>query len=127
MKGKDVLDFVKVEHTLFSLPFVLIGFILARKEFEEDVFQLSPSNLDLIWIIIAAIGARGLAMALNRIIDKDIDALNPRTASRHLPSGRMNDLEAWSLSLVFLAALLGASWRLNMASNMASWSSKMAS
>ena len=77
MKGKDVLDFVKVEHTLFSLPFVLIGFILARKEFEEDVFQLSSSNLDLIWIIIAAIGARGLAMALNRIIDKDIDALNP--------------------------------------------------
>ena len=121
MKGKDVLDFVKVEHTLFSLPFVLIGFILARKEFEEDVFQLSSSNLDLIWIIIAAIGARGLAMALNRIIDKDIDALNPRTASRHLPSGRMNDLEAWSLSLVFLAALLGASWRLNMVALQMAW------
>ena len=58
MKGKDVLDFVKVEHTLFSLPFVLIGFILARKEFEEDVFHL-PFELGPIWIIIAAIGARG--------------------------------------------------------------------
>ena len=85
MKWKDILDFVKIEHTLFSLPFVLMGFILAKKQLGEEIFEVSLSNLDLLWIILAAIGARGLAMALNRLIDKEIDAKNPRTASRHLP------------------------------------------
>ena len=78
MEGPDigvrsVLEFVKVEHTLFSLPFVLMGYILALNQFD-----LGP-GVDLVWILLAAIGARGLAMALNRIIDRDIDAANPRT------------------------------------------------
>ena len=114
VKWKDILDFVKIEHTLFSLPFVLMGFILAKKQLGEEIFEVSLFNLDLLWIILAAIGARGLAMALNRLIDKEIDAKNPRTASRHLPSGKMTEFEAWSLSIAFLATLLFASWRLNM-------------
>ena len=57
MKWKDILDFVKIEHTLFSLPFVLMGYILAKKQYGEEVFEVSFSNLDLLWIILAAIGA----------------------------------------------------------------------
>ena len=59
MEMKDILDFVKIEHTLFSLPFVLMGFVLADRQFGTE-------STDLLWIIVAAIGARGLAMALNR-------------------------------------------------------------
>ena len=121
MKWKDILDFVKIEHTLFSLPFVLMGYILAKKQYGEEVFEVSFSNLDLLWIILAAIGARGLAMALNRLIDKEIDARNPRTASRHLPSGKMTEFEAWSLSIAFLVTLLFASWRLNMVALKMAW------
>ena len=83
----EILEFVKVEHTLFSLPFVLIGFVLADKEFGSE-------SLDIVWILIAAVGARGLAMALNRIVDREIDAENPRTATRHLPAGTMSTQSA---------------------------------
>ena len=57
MGAKEILEFVKVEHTLFSLPFVLIGFILAQHQFGSE-------SMDIIWILVAAVGARGLAMAL---------------------------------------------------------------
>ena len=106
MGFREVLEFVKVEHTLFSLPFVLIGFVIADKQFESE-------SMDLVWIIVAAIGARGLAMALNRIVDRDIDAENPRTATRHLPSGTMSMQSAWMLTVAFLGILLFAAWRLN--------------
>jgi len=106
MGFREILEFVKVEHTLFSLPFVLIGFVLADKQFGSE-------SMDLVWIIIAAIGARGLAMALNRIVDRDIDAENPRTAARHLPSGTMSMQSAWILAAIFLGILLFAAWRLN--------------
>jgi 4-hydroxybenzoate polyprenyltransferase len=103
---REMLEFVKVEHTLFSLPFVLIGFVLADNEFGSE-------RLDVFWIIVAAIGARGLAMALNRIIDREIDSANPRTASRHLPSGTMSIQTAWVLSAAFLVMLLFSAWMLN--------------
>ena len=70
MGVKEIIEFVKVEHTLFSLPFVLIGYVLAHAEF-------GSGSLDLLWIPLAAVAARGLAMVLNRIIDSDIDAENP--------------------------------------------------
>ena len=62
MGTREILEFVKIEHTLFSLPFVLIGFVLADNEFGSEMS-------DGFWIIVAAVGARGLAMGLNRIID----------------------------------------------------------
>ena len=98
MGAKEVLEFVKVEHTLFSLPFVLIGFVLADKEFGSEAS-------DGFWIIFAAVGARGLAMVLNRIIDKDIDAENPRTASRHLPAGTISVQSSWVLAGLFLSLI----------------------
>jgi 4-hydroxybenzoate polyprenyltransferase len=114
MGVKEILEFVKVEHTLFSLPFVLIGFLLAN-------FEYSSQPEDLLWILIAAVGARGLAMALNRIIDRDIDALNPRTASRHLASGSMSMKTAYRLSTVFLIMLLFSAWQLNEVALMMAW------
>ena len=73
---KEILDFVKVEHTLFSLPFVLIGYIHAHNQFIDELpSDSSWISIDIVWILIAAVGARGLAMTLNRIIDRDIDCL----------------------------------------------------
>ena len=110
----EILEFVKVEHTLFSLPFVLIGFVLADKEFGSE-------SLDIVWILIAAVGARGLAMALNRIVDREIDAENPRTATRHLPAGTMSTQSAWILATIFLSMLLLAAWNLNHVALKMAW------
>jgi 4-hydroxybenzoate polyprenyltransferase len=85
---------VKFEHTIFALPFAYIGALLAVDGI--------PSAHDLLWITVAMVGARSLAMALNRLIDAGIDARNPRTAARELPRGA---LEPWQV-LVFAAASL---------------------
>lgn len=120
MGMKEILEFVKIEHTLFSLPFVLIGYILAHNQFVHDIS--SPMfGVDILWILVAAIGARGLAMALNRIIDKDIDATNPRTENRHLVSGSLSMNTAWTLATFFLVMLLFGAWQLNEIAFMMAW------
>tara|TARA_Y100000741_G_scaffold354067_1_gene327938 strand:- start:184 stop:1122 length:939 start_codon:yes stop_codon:yes gene_type:complete len=123
MGTKEILEFVKIEHTLFSLPFVLIGYILAYNQFfyESDSSNLEWIRMDLLWILVAAVGARGLAMALNRIIDRDIDAANPRTSGRHLVSGSMSMNTAWKLSAIFLGMLLIGAWQLNEVALMMAW------
>jgi 4-hydroxybenzoate polyprenyltransferase len=73
---------VKFEHTIFALPFAYVGAFLA-------VYGV-PTAHDLFWITVAMVGARSLAMALNRLIDAGIDARNPRTATRELPSGALS-------------------------------------
>ena len=73
---------VKVEHTVFALPFAYVGAFLAV----DGV----PSGSDLLWITVAMVGARSLAMALNRLIDAELDARNPRTAGRELPRGALS-------------------------------------
>ena len=93
-----LLSFVRFSHTIFALPFAFAAAVLARMEI--------PPAAVLGWILLAMIGARSLAMALNRIIDADIDAANPRTASRELPSGRLAMGQVVTFSLVSLAVLL---------------------
>jgi 4-hydroxybenzoate polyprenyltransferase len=73
---------VKIEHTVFALPFAYIGALLC-------VHRI-PSAHDLVWITLAMVGARSLAMGLNRIVDAEIDARNPRTATRELPAGLLS-------------------------------------
>src|SRR5216110_903636 len=73
---------VKIEHTVFALPFAYIGALLC--------VHRVPSAHDLVWITLAMVGARSLAMGLNRLIDAEIDARNPRTAGRELPSGLLS-------------------------------------
>ncbi|MDG1533715.1 MAG: 4-hydroxybenzoate octaprenyltransferase [Candidatus Thalassarchaeaceae archaeon] len=120
MGMKEILSFVKVEHTLFSLPFVLIGYILAHNQFMHEL-PSQKFGIDILWILIAAVGARGLAMTLNRIIDRDIDAANPRTENRHLVSGAMSMNTAWTLSAIFLGMLLFSAWQLNEVALMMAW------
>ena len=123
MDLKQILTFIKIEHTLFSLPFVLLGYLIAYDQFID---QLPKSDfgwfrIDLLWILIAAIGARGLAMALNRIIDREIDANNPRTEQRHLASGAMSLRTAWTLATAFLVMLLIGAGALNKVALMMAW------
>ena len=120
MGAKEILEFIKLEHTLFSLPFVLIGYIHAHNQFMLPS-DSSWISVDIVWILIAAVGARGLAMTLNRIIDRDIDAQNPRTESRHLVSGSMSVRTAWNLGAAFLIMLLFSAWQLNEVALMMAW------
>ena len=96
---------IKVEHTLFALPFAYVGAFLAV----DGV----PSAHDLLWITVAMAGARSLAMALNRLIDMRIDAANPRTAGRELPSGALTVGAVVGFSLASLGVFLLAVWQLN--------------
>ena len=96
---------IKVEHTIFALPFAYVGAFLAA----DGV----PPAHDLLWITVAMAGARSLAMALNRLIDMGIDAANPRTAGRELPSGALTVTAAVVFSLASLVVFLIAVWQLN--------------
>jgi 4-hydroxybenzoate polyprenyltransferase len=96
---------IKVEHTVFALPFAYVGALLAVGGV--------PSGHDLLWITVAMAGARSLAMALNRLIDAGIDAANPRTASRELPSGLLSVGAVVVFCLGSLAVFLIAFWQLD--------------
>jgi 4-hydroxybenzoate polyprenyltransferase len=96
---------VKIEHTVFALPFAYVGAFLAVGEV--------PSAADLLWITVAMVGARSLAMALNRLIDAELDASNPRTASRELPAGRLTRPQVLAFCAASLAVFLLAVWQLD--------------
>jgi 4-hydroxybenzoate polyprenyltransferase len=95
-----LFSLVKFAHTVFALPFALAGALLARMEI--------PSAGRIGWILLAMAGARSLAMALNRLIDMPLDARNPRTAGRELPSGKLTRSQVIVFSAGSLAALLVA-------------------
>ncbi len=96
---------VKIEHTVFALPFAYVGALLAVGEV--------PSGHDLLWITVAMVGARSLAMGLNRLIDRTIDARNPRTAVRELPSGALSVAQVVAFCAASLAVFLVAVWQLD--------------
>jgi 4-hydroxybenzoate polyprenyltransferase len=102
---KTYSDLVMFSHSLFALPFGLIGMLLAANGL--------PSFRVFFWIIIALIGARNAANALNRLIDARFDAWNPRTAHRHLPQKLVSEVEVLVISIIGFALLLLASWQLN--------------
>ena len=95
---------VKIEHTVFALPFAYVGAFLAVGK--------APSAHDLLWITLAMVGARSLAMALNRLIDAGIDARNPRTAGRELPSGQLSVPQVVLFCAASLALFLASVWQL---------------
>ena len=95
---------VKFEHTIFALPFAYVGAMLAVHGI--------PSAHDLLWITVAMVGARSLAMALNRLIDAGIDAANPRTAGRELPSGALTIAAVVGFCAASLFVFLVAVWQL---------------
>ncbi len=103
---KKYFSFVKIEHTLFSLPLVYAGVFLASR-------GAFPGWNPVLLVLVAATGARTVAFALNRIIDRQIDARNPRTAARDLPSGRMSLVEALGVLVAGLALYFGSAYALS--------------
>lgn len=100
-----VLENVKFEHTLFALPFAYLGMVLAAGGL--------PTWWQFAWITVAMAAARTLAMSLNRVIDWRLDALNPRTARRPVPSGRLRPRDVWLAAAAALGVLTLAAWMLN--------------
>jgi len=96
---------VKFEHTVFALPFAYIGALLCVRQV--------PSAHDLVWITLAMLGARSLAMGLNRLIDAQIDARNPRTATRELPAGRLSRAQVIAFCALAFALYLTSCFQLN--------------
>ncbi len=98
---RRLASLVRIEHTVFALPFAYVGAFLAADGW--------PGTGDLLWVTLAMVGARTLAMALNRLLDAELDARNPRTAGRELPTGAVSRAQVLVLSgaalLVFLAAV----------------------
>src|SRR5215211_1238206 len=96
---------IKIEHTLFALPFAFLGAVLAARGL--------PSLRQILWIVVAMVGARSAAMAFNRIADRNFDARNPRTATRALPAGLLSVGFVWGFTIVSAAIFLVAAAMLN--------------
>ena len=91
---RTTLEMIKIEHTLFALPFALLGAVLAARGL--------PSIAQILWITVAMVGARSTAMAFNRVADKEYDARNPRTRTRAIPAGQL------SVAFVLVFTFVGA-------------------
>ncbi|MDM7922524.1 MAG: UbiA-like polyprenyltransferase [Pyrinomonadaceae bacterium] len=104
-KLKTTLEMIKFEHTLFALPFAFLGAVMAANGL--------PTWRQILWITLAMVGARSAAMTFNRIVDRDIDAANPRTAGRELPSGKLSVGFAWAFLFASVGLFILAAYSLN--------------
>ncbi len=102
---RTTFEMIKIEHTLFALPFALLGAILAARGI--------PSAWQILWITVAMIGARSTAMAFNRIADRDYDARNPRTKMRAIPAGALSTSFVLVFTVVSASIFLFAAAMLN--------------
>jgi 4-hydroxybenzoate polyprenyltransferase len=105
MLPRRLASLVRIEHTVFALPFAYVGAFLAADAW--------PGLANVVWVTVAMVGARTLAMSLNRLVDAEIDARNPRTAARELPTGALSRGQVLGLALVALAVFLLAVSQLN--------------
>jgi 4-hydroxybenzoate polyprenyltransferase len=105
-----VLEMIKFEHSVFALPFALVGALLAAR-----VGGGLPTWRQLLWIVIAMVSARSAAMTVNRIADREYDRRNPRTANRAIPAGELSVGFAWAFTAVLSAVFIIAAWQLNAA------------
>ena len=99
------LEMIKIEHSVFALPFAMIGALLAARGW--------PTGPQIFWIAVAMIGARSAAMSFNRLIDRNLDARNPRTAERALPAGLLSARFVVGFALLASAVLVFAAYQLN--------------
>src|SRR5947199_6989684 len=100
------VNFVKLPHTVFALPFALLGLVVASRQ-----QAITWRTLGL--VVLAFTCARFVALGFNRIADRELDARNPRTRARELPSGRLTLRQAWVAVVVAAVAFLGTAWALN--------------
>jgi 4-hydroxybenzoate polyprenyltransferase len=103
-----VLEMIKFEHSVFALPFALVGALLAARAGGG-----LPTWRQILWIVVAMVGARSAAMTMNRIADREYDRRNPRTANRALPAGELSTGFAWLFTVAASAVLVFAAWQLN--------------
>jgi len=103
---RTYLAFVRFSHSVFALPFALTGALLAWREHPFAWTQV-------VWIVVAMVGARSAAMGFNRLADAHVDALNPRTAMREIPRGAMSRPEGVVFVLVSTAVFVVAAAQLN--------------
>lgn len=96
---------IKIEHTVFALPFAFMGAFLAARGW--------PSGRQIFWILVAMVGIRSAAMAFNRLVDAQIDAANQRTRNREIPQGALNKAEVWLFVALSSAVFILASHKLN--------------
>jgi 4-hydroxybenzoate polyprenyltransferase len=104
-KLRTTLEMIKFEHSVFALPFALVAGMLAVRGW--------PTWRQAFWLIVAMVGARSAAMTFNRIADRKIDALNPRTRLRALPAGRLTLRFAVGFTVASCAVLMLAAWQLS--------------
>src|SRR5207248_2113314 len=102
---RTTLEMIKIEHTLFALPFAFLGAVLAARGI--------PTAWQIVWITLAMIGARSTAMAFNRIADREYDARNPRTKMRAIPAGVLSVAFVWGFTLISAAIFFLAAAMLN--------------
>ena len=102
---RTTLEMIKIEHTLFALPFAFLGAVLAARGI--------PTTWQILWITVAMVGARSTAMAFNRIADKSYDARNPRTKMRAIPAGALSVGFVWGFTLIAAAIFFVAAAMLN--------------
>lgn len=106
LKGlKTFFEMIKVEHSIFALPFAYLGLILAEKSW--------PSGRLWFWVTLAMVSFRSMGMALNRIIDARIDVLNPRTRDRAIPAGKIKLSAVWIITAVCFAIFEYSTYRLS--------------
>ena len=110
---RTVLEMIKFEHSVFALPFALVGALLAERVGRAGWPAARTLAWQLAWIVVAMVGARSAAMTMNRIADVRYDAANPRTANRALPKGLLSLRFAWVFTLTSAAVLVIAAWQLN--------------
>jgi len=102
---RATLAMIRFEHSVFALPFALLGALLAAEGL--------PTGRQIFWIIVAMVAARSAGMTFNRIVDLRYDAANPRTASRELPTGKLSLRFAWTFTIVAAGLLVFAAYQLN--------------
>jgi len=98
---RHLLEMIRFSHTIFALPFALLSALLA---WQDEPFR----ELDLVGILLCMVFARSFAMAFNRLVDAKIDGKNPRTATRHLPAGKLSATVVWLFLLANALAFLGS-------------------
>ena len=106
---RTVLEMIKFEHSVFALPFALVGTLLAARVTTHGW----PRLRQVVWIMVAMVAARSAAMTINRIVDLRYDKENPRTKMRALPAGALSLSFAWAFTIAAIAVFFLAAWRLN--------------
>ena len=102
---RRLASLVRIEHTVFALPFAYVGAFLSLDAW--------PGLVNMVWVTVAMVGARTLAMSINRLVDAELDARNPRTATRELPSGALSRAQVLTLCLLSLVVFLVAVFQLD--------------